>query len=119
VYVQDTFVSTECDPLTSLEGCIGKIQITKLFGCEVGTEDGIIDAWIPMEEFWIGSGNWSCDDIVPNEASIYRAAHEEPLDSGSTPPNLTWIDVTSPDMNVVRATFLPNPLKIPALMSGS
>lgn len=30
-----------------------------------------------------------------------------------------WVDVTSPDMNIVRATFLPSPLKIPALMSGA
>ncbi len=33
--------------------------------------------------------------------------------------NLVWVDVTSPDMNIIRATFLPHPLKIPALMSGA
>lgn len=117
VYVQDPFTvgSQTCTPTTSLDGCLGKIQITKLEACDtVWTPDGIIDAWIPSPEFAI----WTvvCPTLA-DLSGIYQAAHEEEIDPGDIPPNLNWIDVTSPDMNVVRATFLPNPLKIPTLMS--
>ena len=96
--------------------------MTKLVDCDtVGTPDGIIDAWIPADDFWV--------DTDPNDAitapscptngdSIYNSAHEEDIDVSNL-ANLTWVDVTDPDMNVVRATFLPNPLKVPSLMSGS
>jgi hypothetical protein len=54
------------------------------------------------------------------EADIYTSAHEETISwPPDISPNLIWVDVTSPDMNVLRATFLPAPLKIPALLSGS
>ncbi len=32
---------------------------------------------------------------------------------------LTWIDITSPDMDVIKAQFLPNPLKLPSRMAGA
>ncbi len=60
----------------------------------------------------------SCPDATTID-DIYSSAHEDPLDSGVTPPNLTWVDVTAPDMNVIRAAFLPHPLKIPSLMVGA
>jgi|GEM_PF-6774195 len=47
------------------------------------------------------------------------AAHEGVLLPSITSANLTWVDLTAPDMNVIRATFLPSPLKIPALMAGA
>lgn len=33
--------------------------------------------------------------------------------------DLLWVDVSSPDMNILSASFLPSPLKIPSLMSGT
>ncbi len=59
-------------------------------------------------------------DCPTDAANVYKKAHEETISVPATEtPNLIWVDVTDPDMNVVRATFLPHPLKIPALMSGS
>ncbi len=31
---------------------------------------------------------------------------------------LEWVDISSPEMNIVRAQFLPRPLKIPTRMAG-
>lgn len=134
VYVDDTFVTsptcnpTSTNPADNINGCLGKIQMLRLESCDTllanwnPWSDGIIDAWIPSKEFWID--NNPSDGIIepscPSSASsIYTSAHEETLPGlpTSTPPNLTWVDVTDPDMNVVRATFLPSPLKIPTLMS--
>jgi len=101
--------------------------MTKLESCDTAPEDGTIDAWIPACEFNISSPLPNCTDLVTyrsttcpnNQNDIYTSAHEEALSSGTIPPNLTWVDVTAPDMHVVRATFLPSPLKIPTLMSGA
>lgn len=114
VYVDDVDVAGTCAPATSIDGCLGKIQITKLTDCDIDS-DGIIDAWIPAPDFMI----WTvtCPSV---EADIYTSAHEETISwPPDISPNLIWVDVTSPDMNVLRATFLPAPLKIPALLSGS
>lgn len=32
---------------------------------------------------------------------------------------LDWADVSSPDMNIIRAQFLPSPKKMPDRMSGA
>lgn len=32
---------------------------------------------------------------------------------------LVWADISSPDMNITRAGFLPTPLKIPGQMAGA
>lgn len=94
--------------------------MTKLTDCDtVGTPDGVIDAWIPDENFYIvPSSGTPLTPICPTTPdAIYLSAHEELI--GANEANLTWVDVTPSDMNVVRATFLPSPLKIPALMSGA
>jgi len=31
--------------------------------------------------------------------------------------DLTWVDVSTPDMNITKALFLPVPDKIPSLMA--
>ena len=123
VYVDDPFVTNPtCDPTLSagaatINGCLWKIQMTKLEGCDslpVGMPDGIIDAWIPLPDFMI----WTvfCPSV---DTDIYKAAHEETITTGGIAPNITWVDVTAPEMNVIRATFLPHPLKIPSLMIGA
>lgn len=51
---------------------------------------------------------------------IYYSALETDITTpAAASKNLTWVDVTAPDMNVIRATFLPHPLKIPSLMIGA
>ena len=40
-------------------------------------------------------------------------------DISSANDNLLWVDVSSPDMNIINVSFLPSPLKIPSLMSGT
>lgn len=56
VFIQDpsTPISQKvCDPSTSKDGCLGKIQMTRLISCDslpVGG-DGIIDAWVPHRDF--------------------------------------------------------------------
>jgi len=111
--------------------------MTKLTSCDSlpytapdSIPDGVIDAWIPQCEFNTTASNcssisdlaaYSTATCPTNVNAIYHSAHEEIIISSPSniPPNLTWVDVTSPDMNVVRAAFLPSPLKIPKLMSGA
>lgn len=101
-----------CDPndIVKKENCLGKIQMTKLKSCDreksdgtTGT-DGIIDAWIPTPEFSGLGTPISCDAIT---------------DIGNAAKDLVWVDVSSPEMNIVKALFLPSPDKIPGLMAGT
>jgi hypothetical protein len=80
--------------------------MTQLISCDSlpATGDGVMDAWIPHPDF--SSINSTCSSI-DNVAKISNAAD-----------GLIWVDVTSPEMNVIRAQFLPSPLKIPGKMSG-
>jgi hypothetical protein len=114
VYVQDPSfpVTTKpCNPSINLQWCLGKIQMTKLVSCDIfnsentpNTPDGKIDVWAKHPDFW-GSSR-PCTDIA-GVNSISTATN-----------NLRWADVSSPDMNIIRAQFLPRPLKIPSQMSG-
>ncbi len=98
-----------CDPDVSRNNCRGKIQMTRLVSCDTmdatwsWNADGIVDAWIPHTDFW-GSG---CGGIS-SPSAILSAAN-----------GLEWADITGPDINVIFAQFLPQPLKIPTMMSGA
>jgi len=63
-----------------------------------------MDAWIPHPDF---------SSTVKPCSSVEAAA-----DISTAADNLVWVDVSSPEMNVIRAQFLPSPLKIPGKMSG-
>jgi hypothetical protein len=76
--------------------------MTRLVSCDLDS-DGTVDAWIPDTDFGIGD---DCGDVI--NATIASAAGD-----------LAWVNVTSSDIDVESATFLPAPLKIPSLMSGS
>lgn len=101
-----------CDPNDTIkkENCLGKIQMTKLRSCDQeksdGTtgSDGIIDTWIPTPEFSGLSTPLDCNGIT---------------DRGNAAKDLIWIDISSPDMNISKALFLPSPNKIPGLMAGT
>lgn len=41
------------------------------------------------------------------------------VDFSKAAETLTWVDITTPDMNIVRASFLPSPEKIPRFMAGA
>lgn len=41
------------------------------------------------------------------------------MDFSKAADTLTWVDITTPDMNIVRASFLPSPDKVPRLMAGA
>ncbi|MBP6921482.1 type II secretion system protein [Candidatus Gracilibacteria bacterium] len=108
IYIQDPSRSTPvCDPETSMTGCLGKIQITRLVSCDTlpSSGDGIIDAWAPHTDF--GGEENPCESI-DSVNKISGAAD-----------TLVWADISSPDMNVIHAGFLPFPLKIPRQMSGA
>jgi hypothetical protein len=57
IYVQDPSIETSritCNPATSLDGCLGKIQMARLVSCDslpVGGGDGILDAWTAHSDF--------------------------------------------------------------------
>jgi len=109
VYVQDPSIATAitpCTPDRDLNGCLGKIQMTRLISCDglPSSGDGIMDAWIPHPDF---------SSTVKPCSSVEAAA-----DISTAADNLVWVDVSSPEMNVIRAQFLPSPLKIPGKMSG-
>lgn len=85
--------------------------MTKLKSCDreksdgtVGI-DGIIDVWIPAPEFSALGTPLGCDAIT--------------MDIGNAAKDLVWVDVSSPEMNIVKALFLPSPDKIPGLMAGT
>jgi prepilin-type N-terminal cleavage/methylation domain-containing protein len=94
-HIQVSYPGKTCDLIT-WKDCLGKLQMTRLISC--ADIDGNIEKWIPDTDFGTG------DDCSVTTASI---------------DDLTWVDVTSPDIDVESATFLPAPLKIPSLMSGS
>ncbi len=54
IYIQDPSRATPvCSPATSVTGCLGKIQMTRLVSCDTLPTggDGIIDAWVPHTDF--------------------------------------------------------------------
>lgn len=110
VYIQDpsTDVSVAtCSPSsTSLEGCLWKIQMTRLISCDSlpSGGDGVLDAWAKHPDF--GWGASPCGMIL-GVGDISTATN-----------GLEWVDISSPEMNIVRAQFLPRPLKIPTRMAG-
>ena len=95
-----------------LQNCLWVLQMTRLVSCDRmkvdGTPwaDGIIDAWIPDQEFSNATKPLTCGDIV---ASNIQVAAKD----------LAWVNISSPDMDIIQAHFLPSPTKIPSLMSGS
>jgi hypothetical protein len=101
-----------CDPNDTIkkENCLGKIQMTKLKSCDreksdgTAGSDGVIDTWIPAPEFSGLGTPINCDGIT---------------DIGNAAKDLVWIDVSSPEMNISKALFLPTPDKIPGLMAGT
>lgn len=110
VYVQDpsTDVSVAtCSPSsTSLEGCLWKIQMTRLVSCDSlpSGGDGVLDAWAKHPDF--GWGANPCG-AIDSASKITNATN-----------GLEWADISSPEMNIIRAQFLPRPLKIPTRMAG-
>jgi hypothetical protein len=110
VYIQDpsTDVSVAtCSPSsTSLEGCLWKIQMTRLISCDSLPTggDGVLDAWAKHPDF--GGGANPCG-AIDNVNKISTATN-----------GLEWVDISSPEMNIIRAQFLPRPLKIPTRMAG-
>lgn len=110
VYVQDpsTAVSVAtCDPSsTTLEGCLWKIQMTRLISCDSLPNGGdwVLDAWAKHPDFGWGANPCGAIDAT-NKIS-------------TATDNLEWADISSPEMNIVRAQFLPRPLKIPTRMAG-
>ncbi len=110
VYIQDpsTDVSVAtCSPSsTSLEGCLWKIQMTRLISCDSlpSGGDGVLDAWAKHPDF--GGGANPCG-AIDSASKITNATN-----------GLEWADISSPEMNIVRAQFLPRPLKIPTRMAG-
>lgn len=80
--------------------------MTRLISCDAlpAGGDGIMDAWIPHADF--ATVSTPCSSI-DNANKISTATD-----------NLSWVDVSSPEMNVIRAQFLPSPLKIPGKMAG-
>jgi prepilin-type N-terminal cleavage/methylation domain-containing protein len=110
VYIQDPSTALDkatCDPSsTTLTGCLGKIQMTRLISCDSlpAWGDGILDAWAKHPDFWGGTDPCSEIDWVNKIASATD--------------NIIWADISSPEMNIIHAQFLPRPLKIPGRMSG-
>ncbi len=57
VYVQDPSIEANylvCNPASSLDGCLGKIQMARLTSCDslpIAGGDGILDAWAPHADF--------------------------------------------------------------------
>lgn len=98
------------DPWVNKDGCIGKLQMTKLRSCDIvkswGTagSDGIIDVWIPDENFSQAGTPLTCSSVT---------------DYSEATKDIYWVDISSPDMNITEARFLPKPLKIPSLMAGT
>lgn len=79
--------------------------MTRLISCDSlpSGGDGVMDAWIPHPDFT--NTNISCSSIDnPNKIS-------------TATDSLVWVDISSPEMNVTQAQFLPAPLKIPGKMS--
>ena len=85
--------------------------MTKLRSCDIlksdnvtpGT-DGVIDVWIPEANFSNAGTPLTCATV-----NNYSNATKD----------LAWVDISSPDMNITRALFLPTPVKIPGLMAGT
>lgn len=113
IFIQDpsTPVSyKECKPEEGTQGCLGKIQMTRLISCDTldtsneKKPDGKIDAWVPHTLFW----GWDdpCN-VITGEDTIYEETK-----------NLEWVDISTPDVHIIHAHFLPRPLKIPTKMSG-
>ena len=113
VFAQDPFpnIATCTNPTTQTKWCIGKVQMTKLRSCDIlksdnvtpGT-DGVIDVWIPEANFSNAGTPLTCATV-----NNYSNATKD----------LAWVDISSPDMNITRALFLPTPVKIPGLMAGT
>lgn len=83
--------------------------MTKLVSCDTLTgsvlaADGKIDAWVPHGNFG-GIASDPCN-MIKSQSDIEKAADK-----------LVWVDISSPNTDVVKASFLPSPLKIPSLMS--
>ena len=110
VYVQDPAIEASrltCNPATSLDGCLWKIQMARLISCDslpVTGGDGILDAWTAHSDFWGGADPCSNINTI-NKIPIATEA-------------LEWVDISSPEMNIIKAQFLPRPLKIPTRMAG-
>ncbi len=57
IYVQDPAIEASriaCNPATSLNGCLGKIQMARLISCDslpIAGGDGILDAWAAHTDF--------------------------------------------------------------------
>lgn len=98
-----------CDPAISTKNCLGKIQMTRMKSCDIfkadgaSGADGIIDLWIPLTDFSSATTPTKCNTGI---------------DFGKATNDLVWVDITTPDMDIVTATFLPAPEKIPQLMAG-
>ncbi len=116
IYEEDPNYDYATNPCTppAMEYCIGKIQMTRLVSCDninkTGTPDkpdGTIDAWIPHEDFSKSGSPKAC------------TAMDTTSDISSVNDDLLWVDISSPDMNILRASFLPSPTKIPSLMAGT
>ncbi len=112
ILIQDPTLSKdikECDPTVDTQWCLWKIQMTRLVSCDRINKtnnqkpDGIIDAWVPHPLF-----GWTEDpcDIIQSENDIGNAADW-----------LIWVDISTPNMHISKAQFLPRPLKIPSKMS--
>lgn len=116
VYEEDPnydYTKNPCTP-PALDYCIGKIQMTRLVSCDnldktgaADKPDGTIDAWLPQEDFTKSGTPALCTSI--DSITDIKTANDD----------LLWVDVSSPDMNITTAYFLPSPLKIPSLMSGT
>jgi hypothetical protein len=78
--------------------------MTKLKSCDIVGNDGIVDAWIPEVNFSNSVFPINCGQVV---------------NYGDAINTLAWVDISSPDMHISRALFLPKPFKIPSLMAGT
>lgn len=113
IFIQDPTkdaAKSPCDPSVSRTNCLGKIQMTRLKSCDIvnshgwSGSDGTIDAWIPLPDFTSSTTPTTCSAT---------------MDFSKAADTLTWVDITTPDMNIVRASFLPSPDKVPRLMAGA
>ena len=102
VFIDD---SGSCDP-SSGDWCLGKIQMTKLKSCDIDA-NGNIDLWIPRGDFDASWSALTCPTVPLPSWFDYSTAADD----------LLWVDVTTPDISVVSARYLPAPLKIPQMMS--
>lgn len=109
IFVSDAGKACDMSTPATPKNCLWKLQMARLVSCDtlkglVAGADGTIDAWVPHPDFGGKSPN-PCVDITTVD-KIKTAA-----------TNLEWVDISSPDMSIKKAYFLPLPLKIPWLMS--